>query len=46
MPIKFRSVPDPPKTEVKAGHRVKENTWQYREAKEAKVIYLVFLTNI
>ena len=40
------SVPDPPKTEIKAGRAVQENTRQYREAKEANVICLVFLTNI
>ena len=41
-----RLVDDPPKTEIKAGRGVQENTWQYREAKEANVICLVFLTNI
>ena len=45
-PVKSRSVPDPPKTEVKAGRGVQENTRQYREAKEANVIRQVFLTNI
>ena len=29
-----------------SGGGVQENTWQHREAKEANVIYLVFLTNI
>ena len=37
---------DPPKTEVKAGRGVPENTRQYREDKEANVIFLVLLTNI
>ena len=40
------SVPDPPKTEIKAGRGVQENTRQYREAKEANIFYLAFLTNI
>ena len=39
-------VNDPPKTVVKAGRGVQENTRQYREAKEANVVCLVFLTNI
>ena len=33
-----RSVPDPPKTQVKAGNAVEENSTQYREAKEANVM--------
>ena len=37
---------DPPKTEFKAGRGVQENTRQYRETKEANVIFLVLLTNI
>ena len=41
-----RPVLDPPKTQVRAGRGVKENTWQYREAREANVICLVFLTDI
>ena len=41
-----RPVLDPPKTQVRAGRGVKENTCQYREAKEANVICLVFLTDI
>ena len=41
-----RLVDDPPKTEVKAGREVQENTRQYREAKEVNVICLVFLTSI
>ena len=40
------SVSDPPKTQVKAGCGVQENIRQYREAKEANVICVVFLTNI
>ena len=43
------SVPDPAKTEIKAAwawSAVQENTRQYREAKEANVICLEFLTNI
>ena len=39
-------VDDPPKTEVKVGRGVQENTRQYRKAKETNVICLVFLTNI
>ena len=34
------------KTEFKAGRGVQENTRQYRETKEANVIFLVLLTNI
>ena len=41
-----RPVDDPPKTKVKAGRGVQENTRQYREAKEANVLCLVFSTNI
>ena len=48
--IADRSSPDrspiQPKHEVKAGRGVQENTRQYRRAKEANVICLVFLTNI
>ena len=41
-----RPVNDPTKTQVKAGRGVQENTRQYREAKEANVICLAFLTDI
>ena len=41
-----RSIPDPSKTRVKARRGVQENTRQYREVKEANVIYLVLLSNI
>ena len=40
------TVPDPPKTQVKAGRGVQENTRQCHKPKEANVICLVFLTNI
>ena len=40
------SVPDPPKTQVKDGRGVQENTKQYRETMEANIIYPVFLTDI
>ena len=37
-----KPVDDPPKSEVKVGRGVQENTRQYREAKETNVICLVF----
>ena len=49
--LKFSSslallVNDPSKTQVKDGRGVQENVRQYREAKEANVCCLVFLSNI
>ena len=40
------SVLDPPKTQVKAGCGVQENTRQYREAREGNLNCPTFLTNI
>ena len=40
LPI-WTDQPRPPKSQVKAGHVVQENTRQYHEAKEANVILFV-----
>ena len=41
-----RPVDDPPKTQLKAGRGLQENTGKYREAEEENIVCLVFLTNI